>query len=134
MAFERDYWDRWVDWWADESWWFVAIYGKMTRWLANKVCALLQRLYHDINIPYMELSRRQEYDADRQSDRLAGKMATESAMLKTDITGEVYGMMVESLNRLAADQRKASPYALMEALRSEERRVGKECRSRWSPY
>ncbi|HEY9542531.1 M48 family metallopeptidase [Prevotella sp.] len=116
MAFERDYWDRWVDWWADESWWFVAIYGKMTRWLANKVCALLQRLYHDINIPYMELSRRQEYDADRQSDRLAGRMATESAMLKTDITGEVYGMMVESLNRLAADQRKASPYALMEAL------------------
>jgi len=24
--------------------------------------------------------------------------------------------------------------ALAEALRSEERRVGKECRSRWSPY
>ena len=24
--------------------------------------------------------------------------------------------------------------ALMERLRSEERRVGKECRSRWSPY
>ena len=25
-------------------------------------------------------------------------------------------------------------YALLERLRSEERRVGKECRSRWSPY
>ena len=25
-------------------------------------------------------------------------------------------------------------FAYMEAIRSEERRVGKECRSRWSPY
>ena len=27
-----------------------------------------------------------------------------------------------------------SPKALYQAMRSEERRVGKECRSRWSPY
>ena len=26
------------------------------------------------------------------------------------------------------------PYVLLNTLRSEERRVGKECRSRWSPY
>src|SRR3712207_6700338 len=37
-------------------------------------------------------------------------------MLKTEMTGEMYGMMWESLNRLDADQRKASPYALKEAL------------------
>ena len=31
----------------------------------------------------------------------------------------------------AAEDKK---YVLMNAPRSEERRVGKECRSRWSPY
>ena len=30
--------------------------------------------------------------------------------------------------------REHSPADMMTALRSEERRVGKECRSRWSPY
>ena len=28
----------------------------------------------------------------------------------------------------------SSNYEIMNAIRSEERRVGKECRSRWSPY
>ena len=28
----------------------------------------------------------------------------------------------------------ASAYSFQDAVRSEERRVGKECRSRWSPY
>ena len=28
----------------------------------------------------------------------------------------------------------AEGHALIEGVRSEERRVGKECRSRWSPY
>ena len=36
------------------------------------------------------------------------------------------------LMRLALE--RASPDPLPRALRSEERRVGKECRSRWSPY
>src|SRR2546430_12080516 len=35
----------------------------------------------------------------------------------------------ENLDRLKEHQRPAKPQA-----RSEERRVGKECRSRWSPY
>src|SRR5205814_3889297 len=38
------------------------------------------------------------------------------------------GVQAEALeDRLVADQRLVQP-------RSEERRVGKECRSRWSPY
>ena len=32
------------------------------------------------------------------------------------------------------DMRQYITMKLIEALRSEERRVGKECRSRWSPY
>ena len=30
--------------------------------------------------------------------------------------------------------KRGSDYAAKEVTRSEERRVGKECRSRWSPY
>src|SRR3712207_9341312 len=33
-----------------------------------------------------------------------------------------------------AGEGKANPYAIILSARSEERRVGKECRSRWSPY
>ena len=36
--------------------------------------------------------------------------------------------------RKAADDRVYSLLNKMESSRSEERRVGKECRSRWSPY
>ena len=32
------------------------------------------------------------------------------------------------------NQRAANGWILGELVRSEERRVGKECRSRWSPY
>ena len=39
------------------------------------------------------------------------------------------------INRNKGDEAVASNIALFSrALRSEERRVGKECRSRWSPY
>src|SRR5256885_5190449 len=35
---------------------------------------------------------------------------------------------------VAESARAPVPYVVGEELRSEERRVGKECRSRWSPY
>ena len=35
---------------------------------------------------------------------------------------------------VGGDQQFIEPQHLLLALRSEERRVGKECRSRWSPY
>src|SRR5256885_7083579 len=33
-----------------------------------------------------------------------------------------------------ADRARGEPQVIVERIRSEERRVGKECRSRWSPY
>ena len=36
-----------------------------------------------------------------------------------------------AMKRLLRDK---ANFAVIEGLRSEERRVGKECRSRWSPY
>ena len=38
------------------------------------------------------------------------------------------------LNVFYKDYVKIEGFALAEKIRSEERRVGKECRSRWSPY
>ena len=37
-------------------------------------------------------------------------------------------------NWLAADDKNKLLFDELKTLRSEERRVGKECRSRWSPY
>ena len=44
-----------------------------------------------------------------------------------------YGLAVRKLDR-ADIARKVSAILATTQLRSEERRVGKECRSRWSPY
>ena len=39
-----------------------------------------------------------------------------------------------STNKIWAAQKRSAPVKEIEENRSEERRVGKECRSRWSPY
>ena len=36
--------------------------------------------------------------------------------------------------QIAGSKKEAGECLLAQAFRSEERRVGKECRSRWSPY
>ena len=41
----------------------------------------------------------------------------------------IYPSMYDIFNAL-----KTTPYENVKVVRSEERRVGKECRSRWSPY
>ena len=57
------------------------------------------------------------------------------------LTQERYHMIEELVNRKGAvtiteltKQIPASESTIRRDLRSEERRVGKECRSRWSPY
>src|SRR2546427_10494804 len=41
---------------------------------------------------------------------------------------------LERFAPVAEEARRAYPGIVVHAARSEERRVGKECRSRWSPY
>ena len=53
------------------------------------------------------------------------------------MTEEGYKKLVDEIVQLEAVDRKAISAQIAEArdtTRSEERRVGKECRSRWSPY
>ena len=40
----------------------------------------------------------------------------------------------ENISTLGLTTVRDTPLIVIEPLRSEERRVGKECRSRWSPY
>src|SRR2546426_12450914 len=57
---------------------------------------------------------------------------------------EVEGLLIEEMRRLgnttmgswavSAEKRLGEQLEQKDASRSEERRVGKECRSRWSPY
>ena len=41
---------------------------------------------------------------------------------------------IDNIEDCAADTVKATAIFWIDKVRSEERRVGKECRSRWSPY
>ena len=41
---------------------------------------------------------------------------------------------IKSGDRVVVTHATGEPILLTDAMRSEERRVGKECRSRWSPY
>ena len=50
------------------------------------------------------------------------------------IVASKLGLDVTGIIALASVATLAISLALQNALRSEERRVGKECRSRWSPY
>ena len=48
------------------------------------------------------------------------------------VSDNIKSKMIKYYEDLKRD--KTPPYAIFQADRSEERRVGKECRSRWSPY
>ena len=61
-------------------------------------------------------------------DVLLGSRSLHVAQLSGTSAGAINAAIVASA--LA----KGTPARAREALRSEERRVGKECRSRWSPY
>ena len=43
-------------------------------------------------------------------------------------------LRVEVVKKITANKRNAQSFLKKAGIRSEERRVGKECRSRWSPY
>ena len=50
------------------------------------------------------------------------------------VWGCVFALIAGFLTAHVAGRRPSTHAAVIALLRSEERRVGKECRSRWSPY
>src|SRR5256885_15030138 len=53
---------------------------------------------------------------------------------ETDLVQQLGMLVTETLEIRGALERQPSRQIALDHLRSEERRVGKECRSRWSPY
>ena len=63
----------------------------------------------------------------------AGKAYTDGFAVLMLFWGNALGFFIAS-RFFAARYRKLRVETSMQVIRSEERRVGKECRSRWSPY
>ena len=59
-----------------------------------------------------------------------GGLETKLSMVLMGFGNIVHGQIIKGLLYLAVEV----AYVVFMVMRSEERRVGKECRSRWSPY
>ena len=57
-----------------------------------------------------------------------------SGVFEGKTTGTPISMLVRNQNQRSKDYSEIASYYRPGHARSEERRVGKECRSRWSPY
>src|SRR2546430_6792429 len=84
--------------------------------------------------------RHTRFDCDWSSDVCSSDLnpATPAPNIKT-LAGVMVPAAVISIGKIFGNSVAASSTALYPAIvamedRSEERRVGKECRSRWSPY
>ena|SRR2546430_5048326 len=81
-----------------------------------------------------------ESEVKVQADRavINLKVTTENKSLQEAlrVNQEIRNKMLNSLKErdISADRIQASKFSSTPKYRSEERRVGKECRSRWSPY
>ena len=84
-----------------------------------------------------------EFDCRLESEReleenvnialeFACKQVKETSKSKVSNRHDGYGIASEFYAGMKLDQKKVDES--MKDFRSEERRVGKECRSRWSPY
>src|SRR5256885_6785549 len=88
------------------------------------------------------------FSSRRRHTRLQGDWSSDVCSSDLNLQRRLFGSF--SVRQLAINSRKKSPGILvvrfyfgsatiifrraLEIVRSEERRVGKECRSRWSPY
>ena len=66
--------------------------------------------------------------------RITQKQSEILEYIKSQILNKGYPPSVRDICQAVNLKSTSSVHAHLESLRSEERRVGKECRSRWSPY
>src|SRR3712207_8052307 len=83
--------------------------------------------------------RHTRYWRDWSSDVCSSDLTWGSLVERLALTGQVAAYIARYDDGILESYRRHSVLApgvrsLLDMLRSEERRVGKECRSRWSPY
>ena len=69
----------------------------------------------------------------KHHNRLCANLPQEGSIRCLEVTEKQFAAMKLLLGELKTQEKKVNSDQLL-VLRSEERRVGKECRSRWSPY
>ena len=116
--------------------------------LANAVSSTLGPKGHSVildkgyGIPHITkdgVTVARAYDTDDTMKRMGATLVKTVAAKTCDEAGDgtttatilTRALMKEGMATLA---RVSNPQRFKEGIRSEERRVGKECRSRWSPY
>src|ERR1035437_10637247 len=88
-----------------------------------------ENVRHDLlaSLVARRVNHKFHYDSVRQTQKwLALHQARSPSRNDTDCADTYDRAFAEAVNQIAAKQ--------IHVIRSEERRVGKECRSRWSPY
>ena len=78
-----------------------------------------------------DLLSQSEHDTSSQSILISTSEAVVKSVEQA-VESQLKSLQTEARARQAWDTHGA--FILVDSLRSEERRVGKECRSRWSPY
>src|SRR2546425_2356723 len=110
---------------------FALASGEYFRWAASDDVCAPQSLARCVEVLDQEPAAVLAYPSTRFIDehgRVTGECYDDRLHLQASRASERFRQVLERLGLCNA------VYGLMRAERSEERRVGKECRSRWSPY
>ena len=81
------------------------------------------------------MEQMQEFENEARNDLIEGRNAVMEALRAGRTIDKIFiakGDVDKTLGHIASKARSAG--IVVTEARSEERRVGKECRSRWSPY
>ena len=101
------------------------IHQKMQQYGTENLSAYLRKMALDGYVVKLELPELKELvSLMRRSSNNLNQLTR-----KVHETGRVYNADLEDIS-----QRQEQLWEGVKEIRSEERRVGKECRSRWSPY
>ena len=104
--------------------WLVSLYNRLVKLRNNR-----ENSFADIDVQL-----RQRHDLIPQLvESVKGYMKHESTVLKDVTNARANAIKASGINEKIAAENQLTA-ALRGLKRSEERRVGKECRSRWSPY